>query len=84
MIRTKRKPRDKSEQMIYNNYQAMQFIREIKDETLTTNIIFELHRILTKDTLDDPDAAGCLGDQQMKFMCGIILLMKYCIPLQRQ
>jgi len=60
MLRTKRKPRDLSEKMIYNNYQAMQFVRDIKNEELTLDIILELHRILTKGTLDDPNAAGCL------------------------
>src|SRR5580692_4222944 len=57
MLRTKRKPRDLSEKMIFNNYQAMQFVREIKNETLTVNMILELHRILTSDTLDDPETS---------------------------
>lgn len=60
MLRTKRKPRDLSEKMIYNNYQAMRFVCDIKNEALTVDIILELHRILTKDTLDDPNAAGNL------------------------
>lgn len=60
MLRTNRKPRDLSEKMIYNNYHAMQFVRDIKDEALTVDIILELHRILTKDTLDDPTEAGHL------------------------
>lgn len=60
MLRTNRKPRDLSEKMIYNNYQAMQFIHEIKKEELTFEIILELHRILTKDTLDDVNNEGCL------------------------
>ena len=60
MLRTKRKPRDLSEKMIFNNYQAMQFVRELKDEPLTVEIILELHRILTKDTLDDSKTAGHL------------------------
>lgn len=60
MLRTKRKPRDLSEQMIFNNYQAMQFIREVKNEALTIEIILELHRILTEKTLDDPNTAGQL------------------------
>ena len=34
--------------MIFNNYQAMQFVRDIKNEALTIEIILELHRILTK------------------------------------
>lgn len=60
MLRTKRKPRDLSEKMIYNNYQAMRFVCDIKNEALTVDIILELHRILTKDTLDDSNAAGNL------------------------
>lgn len=59
MIRQDRSPRDKSEQMILNNYHAMQFIREIKNETLTPSIVLELHRILTDKTMD-PSAVGQL------------------------
>ncbi len=53
MIRQNRDPADKSEQMILNNYQAMQFIRDIKDESLTPSIVFEIHQLLTRHTLDD-------------------------------
>lgn len=60
MIRQGRNPSDKSEQMIINNYHAMQFIREVKDDQLTPSIVFELHRILTENTLDNPAMAGCL------------------------
>lgn len=60
MLLSNRKPRNLSENMIYNNYQAMQFIREIKNEDLTVEMILELHRILTKNTLEDPESAGNL------------------------
>jgi len=56
MIRQDRDPKDKSEQMILNNYQAMQFIRDMKDEDLTPSVIFELHHILTRKTLDENEA----------------------------
>jgi len=59
-----RKPKDKSEQMIFNNYQAMQFINEQKGEPLTASMIFELHRILTDKTLDDPVSAGRFRTEQ--------------------
>ncbi len=58
MLRTSRKPRDVSEQMIFNNYKAMQFIREMKEHELTVQIICELHRILTKDTMENPAEVG--------------------------
>lgn len=57
MLETGRKPRDKSEQMIFNNYQAMQFVQEIKNENITIEAILELQRLLTDKTLDDPTAA---------------------------
>ena len=58
MIQTGRQPRDRSEKMIYNNYQAMQLIREIRDQPLTPKIVLELQRILTEGAIDDPQAAG--------------------------
>jgi Fic family protein len=58
MLRQGRTPKDHSEQMIFNNYQAMQFIREYKNEKLTPAIILELHKILTDNTLDDTNRAG--------------------------
>jgi Fic family protein len=58
MIRTKRPPRDTSEQMILNNYYAMRHIHSIKDKPLTKELILELHRILTEKAIDKPDAAG--------------------------
>lgn len=60
MLQRGREPRDKSERMVLNNYRAMEFIREIRDEALSPAIICELHRILSEDTLDDPSAAGRL------------------------
>jgi Fic family protein len=58
MIRQAREPRDKSERMILNNYEAMRFIRESRNDPLTPSLVFELQRILTKDTLDSDDQAG--------------------------
>ena len=58
MLRQGRKPKDHSEQMIFNNYQAMQFIREYKQEKLTPAMILQLHRLLTDATLDDANKAG--------------------------
>lgn len=60
MLREGRKPRDHSERMIFNNFAAMQSIRQMRDEAITPNRILELHRTLTVDTLDDPVDAGRL------------------------
>ncbi|OAI11814.1 filamentation induced by cAMP protein fic [Methylomonas koyamae] len=58
MLRQDRKPQDHGEQMIFNNYHAMQFIREFKSEQLTESMILHLHGILTENTLDAPKKAG--------------------------
>jgi len=58
MIRTGRAPRDKSEQMILNNFRTMQQIRRLKDEPLTKQIVLDLHRIATEKTLTDESGAG--------------------------
>jgi len=58
MIRTGRKPRDTSEQMIVNNYATMQRIRALKESTLSKDLVFQIHRLVTEKTLDDPTAAG--------------------------
>lgn len=60
MLREKRQPRDRSETMIFNNYQAMEQLRHLKDEKITPEHILELHRAITKDTLDNPSDAGRL------------------------
>lgn len=60
MLRQKRKPRDRSETMIVNNYYAMEFINDISKEDLTPALVYELHRILTNNTLDNPAAVGKL------------------------
>ncbi len=60
LLRTGRKPKDRSELMILNNYRALEFMREEIGERLTPALVFDLHRILTEGTLDDPTAAGRL------------------------
>lgn len=60
MITSGRSPRDRSERMIVNNYQAMQFVTEHKDQELTPDSLCELHRIVTADTLSDPAMAGTM------------------------
>ena len=60
MLRTGRRPRDRSERMILNNYRAMRAVREMQDSPLTAQAVLDLHVTLTADTLRDPAAAGRL------------------------
>jgi Fic family protein len=58
LLRSGRAPRDRGEQMIANNYRALQFMREEMGDVLTPTTIFDLHRILAEGTLEDPSMAG--------------------------
>jgi Fic family protein len=58
MLRTGRPPRTRGERMILNNYLTMQRIAEWKHRPLDEQLIFEMHRMVTERTLEDPDAAG--------------------------
>lgn len=60
MLQEGRKPQNRSEQMIFNNYRAMEIIRQFRADPITPERILELHRILTTDTLDDAADAGRL------------------------
>lgn len=60
MLRSGREPVNRSEQMILNNYRALEYMRGQVNLPLTPEVVFTLHRILTEGTLDNPDAAGRL------------------------
>lgn len=58
MIKRGREPQDRSERMIFNNYRALLYIRDVIRRPLSKDILLKLQEILTEGTLDDPDAAG--------------------------
>jgi len=58
MLKTGRAPRDKSEQMILNNFRTMQKIGRLKGEKLSPELVLELHKLVTDKTLPDSSAAG--------------------------
>lgn len=60
MLSTGRAPRDRSEQMIFNNYATMQSLGGLRDRPLTVPMILEIHQRLMVDALDDPGEAGRL------------------------
>jgi Fic family protein len=70
MIRTGRPPRDPSEQMILNNFVTMQQITKLKEEPLSPKMIFDIHRMVTEKTLEDPSAAGRLRHMDEKRVVG--------------
>ncbi len=64
MIRQNRRPLNKGERMVYNNYKAMQFIQEQRDSDFSPELICELHRIVTQGTLETSSHEGALRRQE--------------------
>jgi Fic family protein len=58
LIRSGRRPRDHGERMVVNNFNAMKAVRELRGKALTPDLVLDLQRILTADTLEARDAAG--------------------------
>lgn len=58
MLRKKKSPRDRSQQMIVNNYKTIQFISEQKDTPLTVELLMQIHRLMTEKTLKNDEDAG--------------------------
>ena len=60
MLKKSLTPKDKSQQMIFNNYQLMKKVIERKDEDLSIEFILELHRIATYKAIDNEAISGHL------------------------
>lgn len=63
LVEKERKPIDINDQMVLNNYHAMQFILEEKHKELSIDFILKLHKIVTEKTLFEDEAyAGRFRD----------------------
>ncbi|MEZ4917359.1 MAG: Fic family protein [Chitinophagales bacterium] len=58
MLQKERKPINKSEQMIMNNYITMRKIVQIKDKDLSEELLLNIHKLITNSTLDNKNEEG--------------------------
>jgi Fic family protein len=58
MLVEQRRPSNRSEQMIVNNYATMNHILTLKDQALTKDMVLQIHREISEGALDIPDGAG--------------------------
>lgn len=58
MIDSGRRPTDRSETMVLNNYLAMQKVKEHSNQLISPEFVLDLHRTVTQGTLDDPAQEG--------------------------
>jgi Fic family protein len=62
MLRKNAKPTNTSERMIANNFKTIKHIVEKKNEALTLEKLFEIHKLITFQTLDDNEDSGRFRD----------------------
>lgn len=55
MLRKNKKPKNKSEQMILNNYRTIQYISEHQDDDISIEKLYDVHRLVTENTLENED-----------------------------
>ncbi|MBX3413185.1 MAG: Fic family protein [Pirellulales bacterium] len=58
LLRSSRRPRDRAERMIVNNYRAILEIRDLLNDDLTPELIAHIQEVITDGTLEDPSASG--------------------------
>lgn len=80
ILQTKRKPRTEAERMVVNNYDTMQRIGPLKNKNLTPDLICEIHRWITKDTLEDPEDAGHIRTADRQIDVGDLYGQTFHVP----
>jgi len=68
MIQQAKRPKNKSEQMILNNFVTMQHIVQHKNDDLTIENLLHIHQLVTKNTLDDTNEEGRLRENDEVFI----------------
>lgn len=58
MLRKNISPKDKSQRMIYNNYQTIKYLSKHTEQPLSIDFILNIHSLMTAGTLDDPNDSG--------------------------
>lgn len=88
MLLENRPPKNRSERMIVNNYKTMQALQnDYKEKKLSREMLFELHAIITKDTVDvdkqgryRTDADNITLNDQTKYIYHVPPREKFMIP----
>ncbi len=58
MLRKKMSPKDKSQQMILNNYNTILYVAEHRNEPLSEELLLKIHSLMTEKALDNPEDIG--------------------------
>lgn len=58
MLRSQKKPKDQSQQMILNNYNTILYLSSRKNEPLSVQLLLDVHHLITENTLEDQHYEG--------------------------
>ena len=70
MLRKKISPRDRSQQMILNNYNTINFIRTHSQTDLTPELVMTIHGMMTENALEIKDDAGRFRRKEENIVVG--------------
>lgn len=68
MLRKNKNPKNKSDQMILNNYETIQYISEHKEEDISIEKLYEIHRLVTKKTLEEEKVGAFRDNDEILIM----------------
>lgn len=72
MLRKQQKPKDKSQQMIVNNYSTIRYIMDHREDIFSINKLKEIHKHISYKTLDNTEDEGNIRtDNDIVVMNGI-------------
>lgn len=60
MLLKNQKPKDKSQQMIANNYETIKYLSENRQDSFSMEKLLTIHRYISSGTLENHDDEGCL------------------------
>ena len=58
MLRKQKKPKDHSQQMILNNFNTIIYLSSLKEESLSADLLLDVHKHITEKTLDKSEYEG--------------------------
>jgi len=64
MLRKNEKPKNRSEQMIFNNYATIQKILELKKEPLTRQRLLDVHKLISRNTFSNAAEEGAFRNDE--------------------
>lgn len=84
LLRSNLEPKDRSQRMIYNNYRAMQLLKEHLNEPLSSELIKEIHMTITDGLMEDPNSSGRFRTDDSVAVRDVYEDVTYHIPVRHE